>query len=68
MDPITQCPPYHDPTLNWDDHLQELKSMAGGLPIYLKGVCQIEVGLALHCFADDIAIVYPTGVRSWCFG
>jgi len=43
MDPITQCPPYHDPTLNWEDHLQELKQLAGGVPIYLKGICHVDV-------------------------
>jgi hypothetical protein len=34
----------HDPRLNWSD-LDWLKGIAGDVPIYLKGVSSIEVGL-----------------------
>jgi hypothetical protein len=36
-------PAYHDAKLNWED-VGWLKDLAGGVPIYLKGVCHIEVG------------------------
>jgi L-lactate dehydrogenase (cytochrome) len=35
-------PAYHDAKLNWDD-LGWLKKLAGNTPIYLKGVCHIDV-------------------------
>lgn len=47
MDPITQVPPYHDPTMDWNEHIDDLKALAGDLPIYLKGVCHIDVSLLL---------------------
>jgi L-lactate dehydrogenase (cytochrome) len=40
----TTYPAYHDAKLNWDD-LDWLKDLAGGVPIYLKGVCHIDVRL-----------------------
>ncbi|GFZ48900.1 hypothetical protein JCM24511_06649 [Saitozyma sp. JCM 24511] len=43
MGPITETPTFHDPSLNWDD-IPWLQSLAQGLPIYLKGVCHIDVG------------------------
>ena len=38
----TSYPAYHDAKLNWDD-LDWLKGLAGDVPIYLKGVCHIDV-------------------------
>lgn len=38
----TDYPAYHDAKLNWDD-LAWLKDLAKGTPIYLKGVCHIDV-------------------------
>lgn len=35
---------YHDATQNWGD-LKRLKELAEGVPVYLKGVCHIEVSL-----------------------
>jgi len=35
-------PAYHDAAQNWDD-IAWLKDIAGGVPIYLKGVCHIDV-------------------------
>jgi L-lactate dehydrogenase (cytochrome) len=43
--PFTDFPPYHDAKQNWGD-LDRLKELANGLPIYLKGVCHIDVSLA----------------------
>lgn len=40
----TDYPAYHDAKLNWDD-LAWLKDIAEGTPIYLKGVCHIDVSL-----------------------
>lgn len=34
--------PYHDPSFAWED-LAWLKEQAGGVPIYLKGVCRADV-------------------------
>ena len=42
MGPFTDYPAYHDARQCWDD-LPWLKSLAKGIPIYLKGVCDIEV-------------------------
>jgi hypothetical protein len=42
MEPNTDYPAYHDAKLNWDD-LDWLKGLAGDVPIYLKGVCHIDV-------------------------
>jgi L-lactate dehydrogenase (cytochrome) len=42
MGPNTDYPAYHDAKLNWDD-LNWLKGLAKGTPIYLKGVCHIDV-------------------------
>jgi isopentenyl diphosphate isomerase/L-lactate dehydrogenase-like FMN-dependent dehydrogenase len=39
---FTQSP--HDPALNWED-LKWLKELAGDVPIYLKGVSSIDVGV-----------------------
>jgi hypothetical protein len=44
MDPITTTPTFHDSRLNWAD-IPWLQELAGGLPIYLKGVCHIEVSV-----------------------
>lgn len=42
MGPNTDFPAFHDARLNWDD-LKWLKDIAEGTPIYLKGVCHIDV-------------------------
>jgi L-lactate dehydrogenase (cytochrome) len=42
MEANTTYPAYHDARLNWDD-IDWLKSLAKGTPIYLKGVCHIDV-------------------------
>lgn len=38
---------YHDARQNWDD-LVRLKELAQGVPIYLKGVCHIDVRYILE--------------------
>ena len=47
MEPFTDYPFYHDATQSWKD-IEWLKGLAKGTPIYLKGVCHIEVGFGLH--------------------
>jgi L-lactate dehydrogenase (cytochrome) len=42
MGPNETYPAYHDAKLNWED-VGWLKDLAGGVPIYLKGVCHIDV-------------------------
>ncbi len=42
MDEFTEGDAWHDTALNWDD-LVWLKGFAGDLPVYLKGVCHIDV-------------------------
>ena len=42
MEPFTEYPAYHDAKQCWDD-IPGLKELAGDIPIYLKGVCHIEV-------------------------
>ena len=42
MEANTSYPAYHDAKLKWDD-LDWLKRLAGDVPIYLKGVCHIDV-------------------------
>lgn len=44
MDPITTTPTFHDSRLNWTD-IPWLQELADGLPIYLKGVCHIDVSV-----------------------
>ena len=46
MKPFEEWPPYHDPRLNWED-LGWLKELAGGIPIYLKGISHIDVSCIL---------------------
>lgn len=46
MGPNETYPAYHDAKLNWED-VGWLKDLAGGTPIYLKGVCHIDVRLLL---------------------
>ena len=46
MEANTSYPAYHDAKLNWDD-LDWLKELAGDVPIYLKGVCHIDVSEGL---------------------
>jgi len=42
MGPNESYPAFHDAKLNWDD-LDWLKGLSEGTPIYLKGVCHIDV-------------------------
>lgn len=42
MGPNETYPAYHDAKLNWED-VGWLKDLAGDVPIYLKGVCHIDV-------------------------
>lgn len=42
MGPFTEGDGWHDTALNWDD-LKWIKELAGDVPVYLKGVCHIEV-------------------------
>jgi hypothetical protein len=56
MEANTKYPAYHDAKLNWDD-LDWLKGLAKGTPIYLKGVCHIDVSRAIRplwsrCFVE----------------
>jgi L-lactate dehydrogenase (cytochrome) len=45
MEPFGNTFSIHDPSLNWND-LKWLKEVADGVPIYLKGVSNIEVSLS----------------------
>jgi len=47
MGPNESYPAYHDAKLNWED-VGWLKDLAGGVPIYLKGVCHIDVRLLIR--------------------
>lgn len=42
MQPFTDTHFYHDSRQSWED-LEWLKGLAPGVPIYLKGVCHINV-------------------------
>jgi L-lactate dehydrogenase (cytochrome) len=76
MGPITETPTFHDPSLNWDD-IVWLQSLAQGLPIYLKGVCHIDVGAVDEPRADgqdvrrarDMGLagcILSNHVSGWC--
>lgn len=56
----TDYPAFHDARLNWDD-LDWLKELAEGTPIYLKGVCHIDVSTI-----KDIAFKHVTNGNIGC--
>jgi len=49
MGPNESYPAYHDAKLNWED-VGWLKDLAGDVPIYLKGVCHIDVSRLSYRF------------------
>ena len=55
MEANTSYPAYHDAKLNWED-VGWLKDLAGGVPIYLKGVCHIDVRLSFPLENDVTCI------------
>jgi len=55
MGPNESYPAYHDAKLNWED-IGWLKDLAGGVPIYLKGVCHIDVRLSFPLENDVTCI------------
>ena len=52
MQPFADRDRYHDARQSWDD-LKRLKELANGIPIYLKGVCHIDVGRTCAEIAHD---------------
>lgn len=55
LEPETRYPGYHDARLNWE-HLDWLKSISGGKPIYLKGVCAAEVSCIDLVYAEALEL------------
>ena len=53
MEPFTDFPPYHDARQCWND-LPWLKELAKGVPIYLKGVCTIDVSAIASTGRDSV--------------
>jgi isopentenyl diphosphate isomerase/L-lactate dehydrogenase-like FMN-dependent dehydrogenase len=54
MDPFTDPPGYHDPTQSWED-IAKLQKLAPGVPIYLKGVCHIDVSGETRSYLSEYA-------------